>query len=320
MLKLISLLIVVSSPALAETPELELVKAQFAQSEHELSGFALSGKDLVLIADDKEDHCVYKAVFQGKRYQIVKALDLTQVPGFKEYQESLARETRIPEKDRRIDFEGIAVCGDKTYLINERVRQVVLIEGGKKLSRLPIDFDGYAPLFEGGANAGFEGLTVDCATGTMYVAKEREPRQIFVVDLKANQVVKNTDFPASERAGQKVINPFTGQGLFEVGPDISDLAFDGGFLYVLERNSYEVTKLDPKTFDVKARVSFFKTEKPLYETGEPFGEAEALRLTPDEIMIGVDNNGTPLTHFAKKTYGVKGKVGVIMTFKRPKGF
>lgn len=323
MLKPYALLIAALSlvpTARAESPELELVKAQFARSEHELSGLALLGKDLVLVADDKTDSFLYKATFAGKRYQITKLLDLNKVDGFKAYLDSLQGEARIPEKDRRIDFEGVAVCGKKTYLINERVRQVVVVEDGKKLARLPIDFDGYKALFDGGANAGFEGLTADCATDTLYVAKERDPRQIFVVDLKSQEVARSSDFPASDRAGQRVINPFTGQGLFDVGPDIADLAFDGGFLYALERNSYEVTKLDPKTFDVVARVSYFKTEKPLYETGEPFGQAEALRLTPDEIMIGVDNNGTPLTHFAEKTFGVKGKVGVIMTFKRPKGF
>ncbi len=320
MMKLLLLFLAVCSPAFAETPELELVQAQFARSEHELSGLAVQGKHLVLVADDKEDHYLYKATLAGKRYAITKLLDLNRIEGFTAYLDSLQGEARVPEKDRRIDFEGIAVCGKKTYLINERVRQVVVVEDEKKISRLPLDFDGYKPLFDGGPNAGFEGVTVDCATDTLYVAKEREPRQIFVVDLKTQQLTKNFDVPASDRSGQKVIDPFTGKGLFDVGPDFSDLAFDGGFLYVLERNTYEVTKLDAKTFAVLARVSYFKTEKPLYETGEPFGQAEALRLSPDEIMIGVDNNGTPLTHFATKTYGVSGKVGVIMTFKRPKGF
>ena len=319
MLPLLALLAFISV-ARAEASELELVRVQFARSDHELSGLAVQGKHLVLVADDKEDHYLYKATLAGKRYAITRLLDLNRIEGFRPYLDSLQGEARVPEKDRRIDLEGIAICGRKTYLINERVRQIVVVEDEKKISRLPLDFEGYKALFDGGPNAGFEGIAADCGTDTLYVAKEREPRQIFVVDLKTQQITKTFDFPPSERAGQKVIDPFTGKGLFAVGSDISDLAFDGGFLYVLERNTYEVTKLDAKTFEVLGRVSYFKTEKPLYETGEPFGQAEALRLSPGEIMIGVDNNDTPLTHFATKTYGVSGKVGAIMTFKRPKGF
>ncbi len=301
-------------------PELKLKHASFAQSNEEISGAVLSGKDLLMVSDNAEDHFVYRAVPDGNRFTVAKALDLTRLDGYSNYVDALKTEGRVPVKDRRIDFEGITACGDKIYMINERVRQVLVIEDKKRVTRLAVDFSGYAELFGGGPNAGFEGLAVDCATNTLYVAKEREPRQIFVIDLKTLQITKNFDVPSSDRAGQRVINPFTAEGLMDIGPDFADLAFDGGYLYAIERNTYEIAKIDPKTFEVVARRSYYKTEKPLYETGEPFGAAEALSLTADEITIGIDNNQTPLTHFAKKTYGVKGKFGALLVFERPKGF
>ncbi len=117
-----------------------------------------------------------------------------------------------------------------------------------------------------------------------------------------------------------MINPFGGDGLFNIGPDIADLFFLNGFLYVLERNTFEISKIDPSSFKVLARVSYYETEMPLYNSGEPFGLAEALYLTKNEIVIGFDNNATPLSAWSQLKYKVIGNYGSIIYFKRPKGF
>ena len=272
------------------------------------------------VADDAEDHYIYKVDLTPKRPAVTPYVDLTKLGGYEGLLRAMRGETHLKDEDRRFDLEGLAVCGDKIYLANERVRQVIEVDAKSRVSVLSLDLSGYADLWAGGANAGLEGITVDCATGTMYLAKERDPRGLMVVDLASGKVTVAPDIAPSDRAGQQVINPFSGQGLLTITADFSDLAFDGGYLYAIERNSYEIAKIDPKTFAVVARVSYFETEKPLYETGEPFGIGEALALTPDTIILGTDNNKMPISGRATAKYHVKGNVPALMFFERPVGF
>jgi hypothetical protein len=303
-------------------PELVLTKLLFtAEPTREISGFAWVGKALVAIADDATDHYIYMVDRGGKRPKVKPYLDFTKLQGWEAVVAAMKAETHVPEDDRRLDIEGVAACGDtKLYVINERVRQVYEIADKARIRQLPLDLSVYAELFAGGPNAGLEGIAVDCATSTMYLAKERDPRGIVAVELATGKVRVAPDVAASDRGNQKVINPFNGDGLYTISPDYSDLAFDGGYLYALERNTYEIAKIDPKTFAVVARVSYFKTEKPLYETGEPFGIAEALALTSDAIILGTDNNKTPISGSAVAKYHVRGNVPALMFFARPPGF
>jgi hypothetical protein len=105
--------------------------------------------------------------------------------------------------------------------------------------------------------------------------------------------------------------------------DISDLKFENGFLYVLERNDNLVVKLDANSLEVISKVSYKNTcslrEGKLYSNSK-YGMAEALLLTSDEIWIGLDNNGLPFSDYAQKTYGLTGNSPVIIRFKRPAGF
>lgn len=327
---LLALTLAVSTPVLATEPsddvrpELELKRLLFAKSAHELSGLAATqpgSTDLLTVADEAEDHFIYRIKYSdgGKRYRLEPTIDLTKLKGYDVYVKSLKDETRVAEKDRRLDFEGLAVCGTTIYAINERVRQVLVIDK-TSLTRAPINFSGYEDLFAGEANAGFEGIAADCESGLLFVAKEREPRRIFTIEIKTWTLIGDYDVTQSERSGQKVINPWTGNGLLTLSPDFADLTFDGGFLYALERNTYEIAKIDPKAFTVVARVSYLKAEKGLYETGEPFGIAEGLSLTKDEIVIGLDHNGSPISGTAAKRTGIKGDFGSILVFKRPAGF
>ena len=274
----------------SERPELKLDKFLFGSKPLELSGAAyLDDGNLYIVSDSKTDHFLYRLDFKGNRYTEQPAIDLSKFPTYQMYSKTLAEHKELKKKSRRIDFEGLAVCGNKTYIANERVREVLLLEANK-VTQLPIDLSFYKPLNKGGANAGFEGIAVDCKNQKMYLAKERDPRRLFTIDMKTWKVLKDWDVAPSDRANQKVINPFTGHGHLTVGVDFADLFFRKDHLYALERNSYEVAKIDPKTNKVISRTSFLKTEKGLYDSGEPFGDAEALIITKDHVIIGIDNN------------------------------
>jgi hypothetical protein len=105
--------------------------------------------------------------------------------------------------------------------------------------------------------------------------------------------------------------------------DISDLKFESGFLYILERNQNLITKMDVSKMQVVNKVSYKETcshpEGKFYK-GTPYGMAEALLLTPDEIWLGLDNNGLYFSDFATSTYGLTGNRPIILKFKRPEGF
>ncbi len=319
-------LILISLLLVAATPELENPDYWFdAQKKdgREMSGIAMLGKEMIVVADEPDDHFLFKVVRKKKdgRFKLEPMLDLAKLSGWSAVVEAMKMTLGVPEKHRRLDLEGIAACPGVVYLANERTRQVLVVEELKRIKVAPIDFlAGFPELFAGEANAGFEGIAADCAGDVLYVAKEREPRKILKVDIKTWKLLDAFDVKPSDRAGQKVIHPFTGDGLLDIGPDFADLYFDGGFLYALERNTFEVAKIDPVKKEVVARVSYYKTEKPLYESHEPFGLAEKLWMNSGDLWIGLDNNGSPTTHRAGKERKYEGEGGAFLIFKRPSGF
>ena len=145
---------------------------------------------------------------------------------------------------------------------------------------------------------------MDCKNNVLYLAKERQPRFIIVYELENEQVTDIISFPDQEG-------------------DISDLKIENGFLYILERNANYVTKMDLSTQQIVSRMSYKNTcshqDGKLYDNSK-YGMGEALLLTPEEIWIGLDNNGLPFSDHAQNTYGLSGTQPVLIRFKRPKGF
>lgn len=294
--------------AAAPRVELAFEKAVFDHGDLELSGITFFNGKWLVVSDDGSDHFVYEVKPKQKRFDVKKFIDLSNIA---------TGTTKID----RLDLEGITTCEDTIYLADERVRQIIQIEPGQKPERLKIDFSAYPELFVGDVNAGFEGVAADCANKIMFVAKERDKRFIIRVDMNTWKVIDVKDFELSDRSGQKAIDfKNDAAGLMELSSDASDLYFENGFLYVLERNNYDVTKIDAKTLQVVAHASFFKTLKDLYSTGEPFGLAEALYMTKDVLVIGVDNNHQPLSVIAEAKFKVKGAHPGLFFFKRPNGF
>src|SRR5690606_10654552 len=112
--------------------ELKLKHTKFLTTSHELSGLFPQGVELLAVSDAKDDTFVFKLVDAGdRRLKLVPHLDLTKLDGFSAYQKSLHSNADLKKKNRRFDLEGIAACGDTIFLVNERARDVLVIEKGK---------------------------------------------------------------------------------------------------------------------------------------------------------------------------------------------
>ncbi len=134
--------------------------------------------------------------------------------------------------------------------------------------------------------------------------RERQPRFLLTVELKTLSVTGKFD-------------------LDNGAEDISDLWYENGFLYMLERNSYQISKLDVSNMRVIDRRSYGRTCNPsegrLFEPSD-YGMAEALLLTSNEIWIGLDNNSVKISDHARARYQISGTNPVILIFELPPEF
>jgi uncharacterized protein YjiK len=209
----------------------------------------------------------------------------------------------------KLDLEGIEYCNGRFYLIEEYESEVYYAEPGNcEMTKLNIPWEKYGIDRSDWGNKGFEGIAIDCINQVLYLAKEREERNIFRIDLSAIQISE----------------PFIEQLKTSGGHDISDLKFESPYLYVLERGLGLVTRINTKSGETKS-VSFqslvFKNGQRMFKNDNPqFGMAEALMLTRDEIWIGFDNNGDPVSDYGKTMGLDEGTNTVLIIFERPEGF
>lgn len=279
--------------------KLVLKEIRFADAPYEISGLTQFQGHLLFVSDNESDHFIYKIQEVGaSSFTSTKWLDLETIPGFKEYR-------------GRLDLEGIATCGNTLYLADERARNIVEIPMDATPVKSRLQVHALTPwpvkaLFDGGSNAGLEGVAIDCRSQRLYALKERQPRLLVTYSLRRRSI-EGVFAPEPGNVDQEFL-------------DGTDLHFANNSLYLLARNSREIIKLNSRTFQILDRVSFLAHEKDLYDTGEPFGIAEGLFLTEKEIIIGLDNNSKPLSKRSIAAYGVSGNASAILKFKRPKGF
>jgi len=207
------------------------------------------------------------------------------------------------------DMEGIDYANNRFYLIEEYKSDVYEVYiGNCKMRKLEIPWEKYNIDRSNWGNAGFEGIAIDAANQILYLAKEREPRRIFAVNLKTMEIAE----------------PFQKQLVEGGGHDIADMKYENGYLYVLERGLGQVTRINIETRE-KVSVSYqyfdYKDSKRLFVNENPqFGMAEALLLRNSEIWIGIDNNGNQVSEYGKSVGLQKGNKTAIFVFKRPLGF
>jgi len=275
----------------------------------EISGLTIKDDRLLYVSDNEENTFIYEVDNQGTK----EFIDLKKLEGSDLYFQSIQKYKKKTKV--LIDFEGITHCEDKFYLANERLREVLLVTK-KEIRKLDIRLDNDKYISMGFNNKGFEGIAVDCENNHLYLAKERAPRRIFKIDLKTFNLIESFDLPHSDRQNQTVVNFFTLTGLMKVSPDFAGLSFHKGHLYVLERNTYEVSKIDPISKKVINRYSFIKDARQ-FQSIEPFGVAEALFVEDDFIWIGFDNNWSYRTQSAVEKYKVPyNRQGIVLKFKK----
>jgi len=255
----------------------------------DLSGIVQYKDTVYVIADKAWNNHIYKIDTSSTSFTVSSAIKL------------------CPED--KIDFEGIDVCKDKFYLIEEWYNDVFEADlASCSLKKLAISWDEQKTNRTKWGNKGLEGIAYDCENKILYLAKERGARKIFKVDLNSNLITQPfADFIDSDKQGF----------------DIADMKYQKGALYILERGRGLITKIDCQS-NTKYSVSFqhvvFKNGQRLYKNKNPeYGMAEALLLTENEIWIGLDNNGDRVSKYGK-SLGLKGNRPVILIFTRPEGF
>lgn len=303
-----------------QAKELQLVHRSFGIEDRELSGF--TGVKGQLYAVDDGDHRIFKLIPEDSgRFRFKSVLNFKDVSGYKPYKSKAKQQAKEQKLGAWLDLEGISHCPKKGwYLINERLRDIIWIDAEKKWHVLNWQKQNVDKLFSGGANAGFEAIAVDCEREIVWVAKERGPRFIVGIDLKKGTVLRTITLIPSNRSGQQVINYQTGLGLMEIPDDIAGMAFENDYLYILERNTYEIAKFSLNLGRVVSRVSFYLSAARLYEHAEPYGLAEALWIDKEQIIVGFDHNGGLLSSSTSKEAGLNGSFPTILKFSRPREF
>lgn len=266
-----------------------------------LSGIGTHGGGVFIVGDNKSARHLYKVQETATHWRIVSRIDLNFPDG------------------ARIDLEGMFNSAHGLFLVNEysELEPVYLYEfdGGRaNIKPLAIKFPDRFDADSWG-NAGLEGVAYDVASQSLFLAKERDPARIFVFRLSPSD--GSTRFLRSFRITPPAGDPDNGS--------YSDLYFENGFLYLLERQSYSVAKIDPVSQKVVARVSFTRLRdggEVLYKGDRGYGTAEALLLAPEQLLIGIDNNGKRVNKRNRwvRYFNLKGDQPAIVRLTRPEGF
>jgi len=280
-----------------KTPNLKLIGRtgikqlkSIGNQRFDLSGIAIYNNKVFVVADKKWNNRIYRVDTTFNTFTINPIIPVC--------------------PDDKIDFEGIDVCGEQIYLIEEWYDNAYKLNPDScNLEKLELKWEDYGIYRSGWGNKGLEGIAVDCDNEILYLAKERQPRRLFEIDLKSGIITE----PFKE-----LIEPQ------KAGDDISDMKFENDYLYILERGRGLVTRINTETKEATS-YSFqnvvLKDGKRIFDNKNPeYGMAEALLLTKKQIWIGIDNNGDPVSLYGK-TMGLKENNNtVILIFERPEGF
>ena len=251
--------------------------------EFDLSGMVKTKDKCYMINDKRWSKYAYEFQAEGKEFYLIDSVDLGTHP--------------------RTDLESLDYCEGFGIFYTDEDENVAYYSDSEGVSQVIFEKDQLGGGIDWGTNKGLEGLAVDCENQVVYMAKERGPRFIFSYNLNTQAI---TDLSPKDAEG-----------------DISDLKYQNGYLYILERNENVISKMDVITKQIVDRVSYKNTcshpDGKLYKNSQ-YGMAEALLLTPEYIWIGLDNNGQPFSEHAEATYGLTGNQPVLIGFNRPAGF
>jgi len=264
----------------------------------EPSGLTKFEGRLLFVSDNRHDAAIYE-VFPAEKedkgcrntvFIRLNAEDLEKIP-----------------KSHTLDLEGIDFWNGNFYVVDERDRFIYRVDLSGAVEQVRHDIPEYnlkhGIVFSDDPNAAFEGIAIDPGRGVFYIANERDDPIIYVLRQTPDELVLETErhVPMKDVLGGR-------------SPDISDLCFDGGALYVLHRIENRILRLDPENMAVTGTFDFSSEVAGLYTSRHGYGFAEGLHLSENRIYILLDSNGTPMADTAI------GFSGALIIFDRPADF
>ncbi len=272
----------------------------------ELSGLAVRNGQLFGV-NDKNDPFLYRIATRGSQSAAERVSEI----------KPLSPEITCDGKP--LDLEGLVPDGKKGFIvINEACSKAIKVANDGTPSLVKLDYlEEQIPT----VGNGFEAVALDPVTNRLYLVKERAPRKIYEYDLASGKLLRAFDIPSpiGNPDGSPIMIPNTNpQGKpWTYGPTAADAYVESHFLYLLERESASILKIDlsKETPQLVDFVSYARNNVDnLYDTGEPFGLAEGLTMDGAHLYLATDNNSKPTKRDPKDTRSR------LFIFKRPKGF
>ncbi len=224
----------------------------------ELSSINIQNNNLLVVNDDSNERFIYRVDQQGDSFSLSKVLEYEKLAGASDYFNGQVIGQKGAKRKRSADFEGIAVCDDGYWVINERELEVFKVTESK-LEHL--ELKGIESLRANlKPNRGFEGVAADCENKVLYLAKEAEQATLISVDMKTGSLISVLPVPESPKIKRvySVKNEKTGAiESITLPTRYSDLYYRQGYVYVLEKQmnkeviKYEVSK---ESFVDQARI------------------------------------------------------------------
>lgn len=274
----------VSQQYVVENP-VKILEVDISERRFDLSGLCSDGEHWFVNADKPWNDFVYKVDSANNQVFLEDKYELN--------------------VDGRLDLEGIDYADNTFFLCDERQSRVLTYSKGVT-KQLELNWQNADPARWG--NAGLEGIAVDSESNKIFLGKEREPQLIFEVSINGGDV-------------RQILTDLTTENDFH----ISDLKYEKEHLFVLDRNNYRILKIDLIDQKIEAEFDYSQVlnhngEK--FYTNSRYPMAEALLLTPERLLIGLDNNGESFNEKNKwiRKAGLKGRNPVIIIFERPKQF
>ncbi|MDI2593446.1 esterase-like activity of phytase family protein [Pseudomonas sp. N3-W] len=292
-------LLLTSVMASAEpVPELRLLAEHPVEGMRggNLSGLAQCGKDLWTVSD-RDDDQIYRLDTTDPLWKAETVrIDVPPVPD-SGLPWGLSSRTWAASFVRGgdLDFEGITCdAAGNRYIVSEAHAAVLQVPPQGPAAWLKI-----SPMLVREArasgmllhfNALFEGLAINPAGDTLWLAAERERRGLLLI--KRKQTVWDCDGGCVllSEAG-KEMQPAQFPKAKAVSRDFADLSLFNGKLFTLERNAFQVCRRDAVTAKVERCWSF--ADEALQEHRrypQAYGLTEALVVDADGAWIGIDNN------------------------------
>ncbi len=195
----------------------------------------------------------------------------------------------IPGEDK-FDLEGVTFCsapkseqngGLIFYLVNGKTGDILKVQGDN-LQKLEVSDENFPNFRYEVGNDGFMGVTVDCLSQKLFVAKQKNPNIVFAIDLTQKAVTRAYDLSSGSDSED----------------DISDLFFNGGQLYVLQKNRASILVIDPakKGKDIFLKNYDYSIVSDLTMSSEDVGIAEGLVVRDTtagkSVYLFLDQNAT----------------------------